>query len=85
MKDKENKDTLIALMNNKSDFSIAMNDLWYRIPVKSAPKIVKENALKHIAFYQTKTFEEDAYKIQWHGAKERYILSPGFCGILQEK
>jgi len=67
MKNKTEKDFLITIMNKKKDFDIALNNQWYRIPVKSAPVMVRDNFIKHIAFYQTSIFKEDAYKIQWHG------------------
>ena len=58
---------LIALMNSKSDFEIAKSQRWYRIPEKSAPKIVKENKIKIIAFYQTKEFQNEKYSIRYYG------------------
>src|SRR3972149_1587657 len=67
MRQKEKKDVLIALMNNKEDFKIAHEESWYRIPVQSAPRIVRDKKLKYIAFYQTKIFGENAFKIEWHG------------------
>lgn len=67
MKQKEKKDVLIALINNKEDFRIAHKERWYRIPVESAPRIVRDKKLKHIAFYQTKIFGENAFKIEWYG------------------
>jgi len=56
---------LVALMNNKLDFAIAQHKQWYRIPVKSAPSIIRENNLKTIAFYQTKEFGEKAFAVRW--------------------
>ncbi|KRT66815.1 MAG: hypothetical protein XU11_C0004G0067 [Candidatus Dadabacteria bacterium CSP1-2] len=67
MKQKEKKDVLIALINNKEDFRIAHEERWYRIPVQSAPLIVRDKKLKYIAFYQTKIFGENAFKIEWYG------------------
>lgn len=67
MKQKEKKDVLIALINNKEDFRIAHEEQWYRIPIQSAPLIVRDKKLKYIAFYQTKIFGEDAFKIEWYG------------------
>ena len=64
----ENPNTvLVALMNSKLDLEIAKKQNWYRIPVKSAPKIVKENKLEIIAFYQTKEFDEERYAIKYYG------------------
>ena len=74
MKHKPTKDLLITIMNNKSDFIIAQNEQWYRIPVESAPVMVRDNSITHIAFYQTKIFKEDAFKIQWHGAVKKISI-----------
>ncbi|NJL15384.1 MAG: DUF559 domain-containing protein [Microscillaceae bacterium] len=52
-------------MNNKQDFLIAQNQHWYRIPVKSAPKNLRNNVhLKYLAFYHTKSFELEKYSIR---------------------
>src|SRR3972149_5285424 len=67
MKQKEKKDVLIALINNKEDFRIAQEEHWYRIPAQSAPRIVRDKKLKYLAFYQTKIFGENAFKIEWYG------------------
>lgn len=58
---------LVALMNSKNDFEIARTMHWYRIPVKSAPVIVKNNAINFIAFYHTQVFEKEKYSIRWFG------------------
>lgn len=62
----EENNVLVALINSKSDFEIAQLYRWYRIPVKSAPTIVKERKIKHIAFYHTKVFEKEKYSIRWY-------------------
>ena len=69
MKQRMKRDFLIALMNNKRDFRIAQEQRWYRIPVKTkqVPKSVINKSLKHIAFYHTKEFGQDAYRIRWYG------------------
>ena len=61
------RNTLVALLNNRQDLSIALNKNWYRIPVNTriAPKTVKENKLTYIAFYQSGSFGKDAFKIKW--------------------
>ena len=38
-------DTLVAVMNSVVDFEIAQNHHWYRIPVDSAPPIVRNNEI----------------------------------------
>lgn len=58
---------LVAIMNNKKDFLIAQEKGWYRIPVKSAPKNMRdETKVKYLAFYQTKIFGEEKYTIKWY-------------------
>jgi very-short-patch-repair endonuclease len=74
MKDQAKKDVLIALMNNKKDFAIAQEQGWYRIPVKSAPQIVRDDNLKNLAFYQTKIFGEEAFSIRWFGEVKRMTI-----------
>jgi len=68
MKQRVKRDFLIALMNNKRDFGIAQEQRWYRIPVKTkqVPKSVINKSLRHIAFYHTKEFGQDAYCIRWY-------------------
>lgn len=61
------KDTLIALLKEKRDLGIARRELWYRIPVKSAPKMVKTGKIKYLALYQPGVFKADAFHIQWYG------------------
>lgn len=67
-KQNNKRDFLIALMNNKSDFKIAKEQNWYRIPcaTKMVPKSVADKTLKYIAFYHTKIFSKDAYCVQWY-------------------
>lgn len=64
---KAQNDTLIAIMNKKKDFLIAKDKCWYRIPVYTAPKIIKENKLKYISFFHTKAFEKLKYSIAYYG------------------
>src|ERR1035438_7703171 len=61
-------------MNSKLDLDIAKTQNWYRIPVKSAPKIVKENKLEIIAFYQTKEFDEEKYAIKYYGIVDKISI-----------
>lgn len=57
-------EVLIALMNKKKDFSILQEQLWYRIPVKNAPRRWPP---KYVAFYQTKVFGPEAYSVRYFG------------------
>jgi very-short-patch-repair endonuclease len=71
----ENNNTvLIALMNSKIDFEIAKTERWYRIPVKSAPPILKQGKLKIIAFYQTKIFVNEKYSISYYGIVDKISI-----------
>ncbi len=54
-------------MNNQKDFLIAQQQLWYRMPFKNAPPIIREGKAKIIAFYQTINFEKEKFTIQWFG------------------
>lgn len=53
---------LVAVMNNPRDLEIARLLGWYRIPLRSAPKII---AVDYLAFYQTAAFGEDKWQIQF--------------------
>jgi hypothetical protein len=53
---------LIVLMNNLRDMEIARLLGWYRIPLRSAPKVV---AVDYLAFYQTAVFGEEKWRIQY--------------------
>ena len=46
---------LVAILPNQRDFDIARLFGWYRIPLKSAPKVI---SVDYVAFYQTKSFGE---------------------------
>ncbi len=58
---------LVAILNNKRDFDILCEKLWYRIPIDSAEKWLRNRwPPKWIAFYQTKAFQEEAYSIRYY-------------------
>ena len=60
-------EVLVAIVNNQEDFDIAQNHNWYRIPVSSAKKLLKERwPPKWLAFYQTKIFGDEAYSISYY-------------------
>ena len=44
---------LVAILPSQRDFDIARLFGWYRIPLKSAPKVI---SVDYVAFYQTKSF-----------------------------
>ena len=53
---------LVAVMNNPRDLEIARLLGWYRIPLRSAPKVI---AVDYLAFYQTGAFETEKWRIQY--------------------
>lgn len=66
---KINRDTLVAIINSKKDLEIALEQRWYRIPLKTkyTPLSVKNGTLKHIAFYQTSVFGKESFIVKWYG------------------
>lgn len=52
---------LVAVMNNLRDLEIARLLGWYRIPLRSAPKVI---AVDYLAFYQTSAFAEEKWCIK---------------------
>jgi hypothetical protein len=53
---------LVVVMNNPRDMEIARLLGWYRIPLRSAPKVV---AVDYLAFYQTAAFGDEKWCIQY--------------------
>ena len=53
---------LVVVMNDPHDMEIARLLGWYRIPLRSAPKVV---AVDYLAFYQTAVFAEEKWRIQY--------------------
>lgn len=53
---------LIAVMNDPRDLEIARLLGWYRIPLRSAPKVI---AVDFLAFYQTAAFGADKWRIRF--------------------
>jgi hypothetical protein len=52
---------LVAVINHPRDLEIARLLGWYRIPLRSAPKVI---AVDYLAFYQTAAFGEEKWRIQ---------------------
>ena len=68
-------EVLIAIINNHADFIIANDQHWYRIPVHSAEKWLKNCwPPKWIAFYQTKIFGQEAYSINYYAKVVDVVL-----------
>jgi len=53
---------LVALMKEPRDLEITRLLGWYRIPLRSAPKVI---AVDYLAFYQTAAFGENKWRIQY--------------------
>jgi hypothetical protein len=53
---------LVCLLPSLRDLEIARLLGWYRIPFRSAPKVV---AVDNLAFYQPGSFGDEAGKIEW--------------------
>jgi hypothetical protein len=53
---------LVAVVNNPRDLEIARLLGWYRIPLRSAPKVI---AVDYLAFYQTGAFGDEKWRIQY--------------------
>ena len=52
---------LVAVVNDPRDLEIARLLGWYRIPLRTAPKVV---AVDYLAFYQTGAFGDQRWRIQ---------------------
>jgi len=60
-------EVLVGIVNSPRDLEIAAKQNWYRIPVYSAQKWLRERWPPHwVAFYQTKIFESEAYAIHYY-------------------
>lgn len=60
---------LVAIINKQVDFAKVRDEHWYRIPVSSANKWLKDKDRwppQWIAFYQTQTFGSEAYSINYY-------------------
>ncbi len=53
---------LVAILPTRRDFEIARLLGWYRIPLRTAPKVV---AVDYLAFYQPSSFGEQGGRIEW--------------------
>ena len=60
-------EVLVAIMNKPSDFAIAREQQWYRIPVRSVERFLKERwPPEWLAFYQTKVFGSERYSVRYY-------------------
>jgi hypothetical protein len=53
---------LVAVINNPRDLEIARLLGWYRIPLRTAPKVI---AVDYLALYQTGAFGDEKWRIQY--------------------
>lgn len=53
---------LVAVVNHPRDLEIARLLGWYRIPLRTAPKVI---AVDYLAFYQTGAFGDEKQRIQY--------------------
>lgn len=60
---------LVVLVNNRADWRRVVHDGWYRIPLRHAPRPV---AASYLAFYQSRIFGRDAYRIRYYAPVLRY-------------
>ncbi len=63
---------LVAVMNTPRDLEIARLLGWYRIPLRSAPKVI---AVDYLAFYQTRAFGDQGSCIQYAAAVQGHELT----------
>jgi len=60
-------EVLIAILNNERDFAFARDDHWYRIPVSSVQKFLKERwPPEWLSFYHTKKLGDIAFSIRYY-------------------
>ncbi len=60
-------EVLVAVINNRADFALAMDEHWYRVPVSSQEKWLKDRwPPKWLAFYQTKKLGLEAYAVHYY-------------------
>lgn len=70
-------EVLVAIMNNQRDLEIARTQHWYRIPVKSADRFIRDiEQMQYLAFYQTKIFKRDAFAVNYYAEIERISAVP---------
>jgi len=68
---KEPNTVLVAMINDRHDYAHLQNEWWYRIPIDTAPPIIRERKAKLIAFYPTAKLKDEKWKIRYYGAIRR--------------
>jgi len=60
-------EVLVGILNDQADLTIAHEQHWYRIPVNSVARFLKDCwPPQWIAFYQTKTFGVEAFSVNYY-------------------
>ena len=60
-------DVLVAIMNSLADWTIVREQGWYRIPVSSVERFLKDRwPPQWLAFYQTKVFGNEAFSVRYY-------------------
>lgn len=60
-------EVLVAIINDKLDFAILREKLWYRIPVSSVKKwLIEKWPPKWLAFYQTSALDAEKHSISYY-------------------
>lgn len=72
---------LVAVMTRPRDLEIARLLGWYRIPLRTAPKVI---AVDYLAFYQTGAFGEQKWCIQYAAPVRGHELTTR-AELLQEE
>lgn len=63
---------LVAILKEPRDLEIARVLGWYRIPLRSAPKVI---SVDYLAFYQTGVFGTERWRIQYIAQVKGYELT----------
>ena len=60
-------EVLVAILNHPLDFALARDRQWYRIPVNSVQRFLKDRwPPEWLAFYQTKVFGDEAFAVHYY-------------------
>jgi hypothetical protein len=62
---------LVVLINNWNDWRRVVDEHWYRIPVRRAPRPV---AASFLAFYHSRVFGPDAFHVRYYAAVQNYRI-----------
>lgn len=65
---------LVALVPSRRDWNLIREQGWYRIPKRTAPAMVKDGSITHLAFYFPSEFGEEKYSIRWYAKVEGITL-----------